>query len=456
MMADPQQQPELIRGIGLREAIALNVNNMIGIGPFITIPLLVSSMHGPQAMLGWIVGALLAGCDGLVWAELSTSLPGSGGSYVYLREAYGRRGGRLMSFLFIWQVCFHAPLSFASGSIGFSIYLSYLLPWLTTMQKKGIAVAIALLVTLLLYRRITTIGKMAVFMLAGVLLTLGMTIVAGLKNFELARALDFPPGAFDLGHGAFWFGLGSASLIAIYDYLGYYNVCYVGGEVKDPERTFPRSILFSVVIVAVIYLVMNFALLGSIPWQELEQIQFPMSILMERAFGPGAAQLVTVLILWTAFASIFSVLLGSSRIPYAAALDGNFFRAFARLHPKERFPQVSLVVIGCTAAVFSLFSLAAVVKTLIVIRVVVQFLGQTAGLLLLRRYRRDLPRPFRMWAYPLPAVVSVLLWIYIFVTQTNYILWAVALLVAGLGAFLLHARSRREWPFEERFREPAN
>ena len=171
---------------------------------------------------------------------------------------------------------------------------------------------------------------------------------------------------------------------------------------KDPERTFHGPSCFSVLIVAVIYLVMNFALLGSIPWQELEQIQFPMSILMERAFGAGAAKLVTVLILWTAFASIFSVLLGSSRIPYAAALDGNFFRSFARLHPTGRFPQVSLVVIGCTAAVFSLFSLAAVIKTLIVIRVVVQFLGQTAGLLLLRRYRRDLPRPFRMWAYPLP------------------------------------------------------
>ena len=448
MIPATREEPELIRGIGLREAIALNVNNMIGIGPFITIPLLVSSMHGPQAMLGWIVGAVLAVFDGLVWAELSTSLPGSGGTYLYVREAYGPRGGRLMSFLFIWQVCFHAPLSFASGSIGFSLYLSYLLPEMTAMDKKCVAVAVALLVTLLLYRRITTIGVMSLFMLAGVLFTLGLTIVAGLRNFELARALDFPPGAFDLSQGGFWLGLGSASLIAIYDYLGYYNVCYLGGEVKEPERTFPRAILLSVLIVAVIYLVMNFTLMGSISWQELEKIQFPMSVLMERAFGPRAARLVTVLILWTAFASIFSVLLGSSRIPYAAALDGNFFRSFARLHPQGRFPQVSLVVLGCTGAFFSLFSLAAVVKTLIVIRVVVQFLGQTVGLLLLRRYRRDLPRPFRMWAYPLPAVASIVLWVYIFVTQRNYILWAAALLATGLVAFLLHAYSQREWPFQ--------
>jgi len=446
MTPTSSEQPQLIRGIGLLQAIALNVNNMIGIGPFITIPLLVASMHGPQAMLGWIVGGLLAACDGLVWAELSASLPGSGGTYLYLREAYGPRGGRLMSFLFIWQVCFHAPLAFASGSIGFSQYLSYLIPGLSEWQMKVIAVFVALSVTMLLYRRITAVGKMAVFLLVGVLFTLGMTIVAGLKNFTLARALDFPPSAFVLNEG-FWYGLGSASLIAIYDYLGYYNVCYIGGEVKEPERTFPRAILLSVLIVAVLYLAMNFTLLGSIPWQELEKTRFPMSLLMERAFGPWAARVITVLILWTAFASIFSLLLGNSRIPFAAALDGNFFRAFGRLHPRERFPNVSLVVMGSTAAFFSLFSLGVVVRTLIVIRVTVQFIGQTVGLLLLRRHRPDLPRPFRMWFYPLPALVGIFLWLYIFVTARQYMLWAAALLAGGFLAFLIHARTRREWPF---------
>lgn len=447
MIPATSEQPQLIRGIGLLQAIALNVNNMIGIGPFITIPLLVASMHGPQAMLGWIVGGLLAACDGLVWAELSASLAGSGGTYLYLREAYGRRGGRLMSFLFIWQVCFHAPLAFASGSIGFSLYLSYLLPGLTTVQMKVIAVGVALFVTALLYRRITIVGKMAVFLLVGVLFTLGMTIVAGLKNFSLTRALDFPPGAFELDQ-AFWFGLGGASLVAIYDYLGYYNVCYIGGEVKEPERTMPRAILLSVGIVATLYLTMNFTLLGSIAWQELEHTRFPMSLLMERAFGPWAARFITVLILWTAFASIFSLLLGNSRIPYAAALDGNFFRPFGQLHTQERFPNVSLVVMGCTAAFFSLFSLGVVIKTLIVVRVTVQFIGQTVGLLLLRQRRPDLQRPFRMWLYPLPALLGILLWLYIFVTSRQYMLWAAALLAGGICAFLIHAGTRREWPFE--------
>lgn len=436
----------LIRGVGLREAIALNINNMVGIGPFITIPLLISSMHGPQAMLGWLVGGVLAACDGLVWAELSASLPGSGGTYLYLREAYGSRWGRLMSFLFIWQVSFHAPLSFASGSIGFSQYLSYLVPGLTPFQMKAAAVAVALAATALLYRRITAVGRLAVFLLVGVLLTLGVTIAAGIKGFELARALNFPSGAFELNRG-FWFGLGAASLVTIYDYLGYYNVCYIGGEVKQAERTIPRAILLSVLLVAVLYLAMNFTFLGSIPWREVEHTRFPMSLLMERAFGPWAARLITLLILWTAFASIFSLLLGNSRIPYAAALDGNFFRPFGRLHPRERFPHVSLLVMGGTAAFFSLFPLGTVIRALIVVRVGVQFIGQTIGLLLLRRYRPDMPRPFHMWLYPLPALMALVLWSYIFVTAGRYMLIAAALLGGGLIAFLIHAAVQRSWPF---------
>src|SRR5947208_8094300 len=134
MQHDPSQSaesssPQLIRGISLGSATALNMIDMIGVGPFITIPLIVSAMGGPQAMLGWLPGALFASCDGLVWAELGAALPGSGGSYQYLREIYGpNRFGKLVSFLFIWQLSFSAPLSIASGAIGFAGYTSYLLP----------------------------------------------------------------------------------------------------------------------------------------------------------------------------------------------------------------------------------------------------------------------------------------------------------------------------------------
>src|SRR5947207_10808659 len=125
----PAPKTELIRGIGLGSATALNMIDMIGVGPFITLPLIVSAMGGPQAMLGWILGAVFAICDGMVWAELGAAMPGSGGSYRYLREIYGpNKLGRMISFLFIWQLSFSAPLSIASGSIGLAGYASYLWP----------------------------------------------------------------------------------------------------------------------------------------------------------------------------------------------------------------------------------------------------------------------------------------------------------------------------------------
>src|SRR6185369_15302123 len=110
---------QLIRGVGLGSATTLNMIDMIGVGPFITLPLIVGAMGGPQAMLGWVLGALLAVCDGLVWAELGAAFPGAGGSYQYLSRIYGpSRWGRLFAFLFVWQISFSAPLSIASGAVG--------------------------------------------------------------------------------------------------------------------------------------------------------------------------------------------------------------------------------------------------------------------------------------------------------------------------------------------------
>src|SRR5438105_7451327 len=137
---DKSQRTELIRGIGLPAAIALNMIDMIGVGPFITIPLIISAMGGPQAMLGWVLGALLAICDGLVWAELGAAMPRAGGSYFYLKNIYGEHGlGRLMSFLFIWQLSFSAPMSIATGCIGLSRYAAYLFPALDHTFSKYIA-----------------------------------------------------------------------------------------------------------------------------------------------------------------------------------------------------------------------------------------------------------------------------------------------------------------------------
>jgi len=456
----------LVRGIGLTQATALNMIDMIGVGPFITIPLIVATMHGPQAMLGWVLGAVLVVCDGMVWAELGAAMPQAGGPVRYLRAMYPGRAGRWLSFLFVWQLTFSAPLSMASGCIGFAQYAGYLWPSLkqtitsatipipipgigaTTIEftiSNGtfLAMGVAAFAVLLLYRRITVIGRMAAFLWIGVVGTTLWIIVSGVTHFNAAQAFTFPPGAWDLTP-AFFTGLGAALLIAVYDYWGYYNVCYLGAEIRDPARVIPRAILLSIGGVAAMYLTMNISILGSMPWQDVEKSTFIASDIMARIWGPRAAAVVTVLMLWTAFASVFSLLLGYSRVPYAAALDGDYFRVFARVHPKHKFPHVSLLVLGAAAIVFCLFRLADVVTALVVIRILTQFLAQTLGIIVLRTTRPDFPRPFRMWLYPLPALLAFAGYIYTVVMRPKSIqsIW-LAVIVAAIGTVLFWIRQGR-------------
>src|ERR1700752_574586 len=348
--SDSEQKPTLLRRFGLLQATALNMSNMIGVGPFITIPLLMSSLGGPQSMLGWIVAVLIAIPDGMVWSELGASMPGSGGTYVYLREAYGRETfGRLMAFLFIWQFILSGPLEIASGYIGFARYTGYIWREITPSGTLLVAAAVGLVNIFLLYRRITSIGKITVSLWIGTLLTTLAVVIPGAINFKASRAFDFPPGAFNFSLG-FLFGLGAASRIGVYDYLGYYDVCFIGDEVCDPGRVIPRSILISTAAVAVIYLGINLSIIGVVPWREFvpatahPQSSFIVSGFMQKLYGPTVATIFTLLVLWTAFGSVFALLLGYSRIPYAAAESGYFFRIFGRLHSTKRFPYVALIV----------------------------------------------------------------------------------------------------------------
>lgn len=421
---------------------------MIGVGPFITIPILLAKMNGPQAILGWVLGALVALCDGMVWAELGAAMPGTGGPYHYLSEAYGpQKVGRLMSFLFIWQTMALGPLSIGSGAVGFAQYAKFLFAGITPAEEKLIAAGVCLLVTVLLYRDIRSVGRLSVVMWTVVIGTVLWITIAGVLNFDPRRVLNFPPGAFTPSR-SFFFGLGGATLIAMYDYGGYNNVCFFAGEVRKPEKTVPRAILISIAAVAVLYLTMNVTIIGVLPWNEAIHSTAIASDFIKRLYGTKAAALVTVLILWTTFASIFAVLLGYSRVPFAAAADGRFFRPFARLHPSKNFPYVSVLVIGILSAGASALNLDVLINALIVIQVLIQFMAQIYAVTLIRRKRQDIARPFQMPLYPLPSIVAFLGWLYILIASgVLYILAGVALLVVGIGAYLLRARGTGEWPF---------
>ncbi len=442
--------PTLERGLGLKEATALNMIDMVGIGPFIVLPIVIQEMNGPQCMLAWILGAVLALVDGAIWSELGAAMPAAGGSYVFLKEIYGPKSwGRLFSFLLIWQTIFQAPLVIASGSIGFSQYFTFLFP-LGVVGQKIVSGFLVIAIVLLLYRKITTVGKISLFLWIGVIATIAWLIFGGATHFSPKLAFDFPKGAFDLSF-LFFAGLGSATVQTIYTYLGYYNITNLGSELKEPEKNIPKSIFISIIGIAILYLAMQLSILGVVPWREAMKSEFIVSSFVQKIYGSKAAVVATILILWIAFSSLFSATLGYSRIPYAAAVDGTFFKVFAKTHPKKNFPHVSLLVLGAIAFVFSLlFRLKEVISAILAMRILVQFIGQAIGIMIIRKKKPADFFPFKMWLYPLPALIAILMWIGLFVsTGTFFAVGGVVVMSIGAAVYFLRAFIIKDFPFDK-------
>jgi amino acid transporter len=443
---DPPDPLPLERGLGVWQATALNVANMVGIGPFITIPGFIAAMHGPQALIAWVIAAVLVLCDGLVWSELGAALPGSGGSYHFLREIFGGyRWGRLIPFLFIWQFLVSGALEMASGYIGALGYLTYIFPQLgpptgqtgIPLTTRWIGVAAVAVITLLLCQRIRHIGWLGIVLCTGTIITVLTVIAAGLANFN-SSLIEFPPNAFRID-GKFASGLGAAMLIAIYDYLGYFNVCHLGDEVREPHKTIPRAVMGSIVIVASVYLTMNIAIIGVVPWQEaIKAKEYIGAVFMERLYGHRAAQVLSWFILWTAMACMFAITLGYSRIPYAAAKLGDFFAIFGAVHPTQRYPYVSLATLGILTAAFCFLDLGTVITAAVCVRIVVQFIGQIVALHLVHTTRPDVRLPFRMWLYPLPSLLALAGWLFVLGTSGLEIIWLSLIVIStGMIAFEL-------------------
>lgn len=461
----PPAPAPLSRRLGLVQATALNMIDMVGIGPFVTLPLVMGFM-GPNFLLAWVVGAALSLVDGLIWSELGAAYPEAGGSYRFLKLAYGeQKWGRLMSFLYVWQTLVQAPLVVASGAIGFAQYFGYLVPLTEWWQPKLVSGTVVLLLLALLYRKIEDIGRLGVLLWVGVLGLMGWLIVGGATHATQPVAWLPAGGVGALPGVLLSAAMGQATVKTIYSYLGYYNVCHLGGEVREPHKIIPRSIFLSILGIMALYLLLNWSVGSVVPWAEASRSEFIVSTFVERIYGATAAKAATALVLWVAFASLFAVLLGYSRIPYAAAADGEFLPVFARTHPTKHFPHVSLLLLGGVGFVFSLlFKLGEVISAILAMRILVQFVGQAVGLVLLRRRRGTAGLPFRMPLYPLPVLVAVAVWLWVFfsiqdgvtltLTEASTVFLPfqlAALLMMGLGVvvFLLWSRRLKRWPFEK-------
>ena len=301
-----------------------------------------------------------------------------------------------------------------------------------------IAALTAIGVSISLCRNIRSLAALAVILCAGTLLTTAIVIVAGIMNFD-SSLIQFPDDAFRLDT-AFASGLSAAMLIAIYDYLGYYNVCHMGDEVKEPEKTIPRAVMISVVVVAAIYMTMNIAIMGVVPTERLMASKNIAADFMEILYGHNVAIGFSFFIIWAAIASVFVMTLGYSRILYAAAQNGDFFRIFGHLNPRGRFPTVALLTLGVLTGAFCFVSLETVIMAAVMVRIVVQFLGQIFGLHLLHTTRPDVKLPFRMWLYPLPSLIAAAGWLFMLVAQYQYLPIALAVLVAGVVIYPMWQR----------------
>jgi len=445
--------PTLQRRLGLFQSSVINMIDMVGIGPFVTLPIVMGLMGG-MFLYAWIAGAILSLIDAMIWSELGAAYPMAGGSYNFLKEAYGKNGmGRMMSFLYVWQTVIQAPLVAASAAIGFSQYLGYLVH-LTEWQAKAVSGGVIIFITFLLYRKIDSIGKIGVLLWTGVLLTLGWIIIGGIANGHFLAPLK------NIGNDFSWgqllsFTFGQACVKTIYSYLGYYNVCHLGGEIKNPGKNIPRSMFISVIGIAILYLAMNMSVSSVIPWQEIKHWQdgaqnnFVVSTFLERLYGHTAAKVGTVMILWVALASLFAVMLGYSRVPYAAAADGAFFKIFGKLHPTKNFPYVSLLVLAGIAFIFSmLFKMKHIIDGILAMRIMVQFVGQAIGVVLLRRRNGTEKLPYKMPLYPLPVLLAIAMWLFIFyATGLTIIISFLLVFGSGLTVYLAMAKYKKQWPF---------
>ncbi len=458
--------PALERRIGLRSAILFNMLEMIGVGPFITLPLVIAAAGFRLSVWAWVLGAAIAVADGLVWAELGAAFPRAGGSYAFLREIYGAdKAGNWLSFLYVWQLSFSAPLSIASGCIGLASFLGVFWPGIDTApiaalpavhSSNLVAAAVCLLVTWMLYRRLSIVTGMAWVLFICVMAAIAGVIVSGFAHASALGGWHLPPAPAITGFSAALGGLAQGTLLATYCYWGYYNITFLGSEVKRPEKTIPRAILLSVAMVAAFYVAMNAAVLPSLndagahtSASAVVRVQLVADI-ARAAFGGWAGYTIAGLVMWTAFSSVFSLLLGYSRVPYAAARDGNYFRFLAAVHPKHGIPHRSLVALGAVAACFCFLTLTQVITLLVITRILLQFFLQHAGVMLLRAQRPELERPFRMPLYPLPPLIAMAGFIFVLVNRSHALQGlavAAGIALSGTLIYLWRAKRLGQWPF---------
>jgi len=438
----------LVRALGLGQATMLNMIDMVGIGPFVALPIILTGFPGKFSLIPWLIGVVISFADGLVWSELGAAWPEAGGSFIFLQKLYKGRAGRMFAFLYSMQTSVHLPLVMTSATLGLVNYLKYVVP-LGVWSTKLVMISVVLIVVFMLYRKISSVGKIGTVLSVVMVFLLVWTIGTGAYAFDgkiMAANSASKSAISDWTNMAVWVLVGQYTSKAVYAYLGYYNVCHIGGEIKNPTKNIPRSILLSILFIGILYLGMQWAVAGSVPMNEIADGNAPLlSILFEKVYGKHIAYVVTAVLVVVACSSLFSLMLGYSRIIYASAKEGMHFKVLAHLHPTKHFPDYVLLIFGGIAMLFCLFfsEASSVFSFIVVTRIFIQFIPQAVGVIRMRLQKRQAELPFQMPLYPLPALFSILAWLFLFFTAgSKYYIPGFGVLVVGIALYFLFFRKK--------------
>lgn len=454
------------------QASAMNTLNMFGTGPFITIPFVIASTDpaGPQALVGYALTAFACIMDATIWAELASIWPRSGGSYLYLLHLYGSETwGRLVAFLYIWQFLISSPMEIASGFVAMGQYFAYISRNTSYLHHALIAAVFCSISVLILYRGVKEAGRVTNMLWIVTAVAVALTIAIGTTDFQ-ASNLALPPHAFGKTTGSFMMSLGTACRFGLYDFTGYYDACQMAGEVVDPRKSIPRATVITCIIVAVIYFLVYLSVMGYLPWDgpdgfvnlvqgDSNEACFIMSLFTEKACGVWCGRAFTLVVMLTIFGANFAMMCGCAYLPYAAALEGHFFSQLQHRHPtRPDVADYSLLLIGGISFCFCFVPLEALVEAMMTLMLIVQFLGNSVGLLLFHYVRKERQRrriPWRVPLFPLPCILQIVCFGFILTTTPSYFArgerptleLAILFLCIGIASYFAWSRQRRIWPF---------
>lgn len=427
-----QDKNELKREMGLFSSVCVLVGCVIGSGIFTTPGKIAASAGaiGPN-MLAWVIAGFSGVLCALVYAELAPAMPKAGGAYVYIDEAFGHGA----SFMYGWSMVFGGLLPvIAMMATAFASNFAVLFPSLgldVTGQRIVATVLIVFLATVNVFgvkggsvvQNIFTVAKVTVLV---------VVIVGGLCNLKAENFTTTTTETVQWGNSI------SAAVPALTAFGGYYTLSYMSGEIKNPKRTLPLATIIGMGVVIIINMLLTVACVGSVGFANLAGSATPVSDAAKVVFGNVGGTLITLGAMISIFGSTNGSLMGMPRVAYSMAENHMMFPFFAKLHPKYQTPYVTIIIMAVvavglvwTGSFMTLLMMGTFVSRLCEVAV-------SLSLIVLRKKKPELERPFKMWGYPITTILAaVITFILVCNVDKQQILWGILLMATSIPAYLI-------------------